>query len=404
MLEATASRACALPGLNRACIEQLARTRVAIIGNGALCAALYPHLAMLGIALTFVDDDAIAPENLANQVFPAAALGEPKACVRARQARALNPDCRAEGTSARLESLGIGELIDADLLVSALDNRSARVRLAEISTSFGIPMLDLATDGSGLRLFGSVSFYGATATSPCYACAFDPATLSRSITEEHATGCPSWRSPNRVVTEPTLQLTSFAAVVGAVAAQWAVAGLLGDGARFDGRRLFISMREGEPTARSATLARRAACALGHTRFDRLVTSPETTVGGTFAYASMLLAAPITAIRFHGRLVVNDLFCPSCRTSVKLVRVSTAVDAAEARCQSCGIERLPLGSLGAFDAEAAHASASSTWDALGFPRHDVVTASSDDGREVHLFVNAGPRARPLALDATAATRG
>ena len=71
MLEATAERMRRLPDIGHEGLAILQRSRLALLGVGAIGGNSVLHAAQLGIPMRVVDCDRVAPENLGSAVFPA---------------------------------------------------------------------------------------------------------------------------------------------------------------------------------------------------------------------------------------------------------------------------------------------------------------------------------------------
>src|SRR5581483_6435032 len=150
-------RLAASPDLDRWALTRLQAAEVAVVGVGMLGGAAALHLALLGVKLVLIDAGTVEDVNLGNQMLPATGLGEPKSVVRARQIAELNPECRARAIARRIEDIGLAALRGAGLLVSGLDGRAGRTRVNEIASLLGIPWVDMAVDGSGRSLRGTIT-------------------------------------------------------------------------------------------------------------------------------------------------------------------------------------------------------------------------------------------------------
>ena len=155
-------------------IARLQRSMVGVAGLGLLGGAMSLQLGPLRIAQLLIDPDKIDAANLANQGFPADRVGELKVVVRKDQLIAQTPATRVSWLRSRVEDVGLGTLARVDLIITGLDSRISRVRVAEISQKLRLPWLDLACDGSGERLQGTVSYWDPRrADAPCHACRYD---------------------------------------------------------------------------------------------------------------------------------------------------------------------------------------------------------------------------------------
>ena len=130
-------------------LRRLHHASVAVIGAGLLGGQLLHHLAMLQIRTLLVEPGDVDPENLGNQLVPAAALGEPKASVRVAQMQAINPSCPVRAIRARVEDVGLGSFASCDLILTGLDGQASRLAVNRIAGRLGIDWIDAAVDGSG---------------------------------------------------------------------------------------------------------------------------------------------------------------------------------------------------------------------------------------------------------------
>lgn len=146
--------------------QALTQSRVLVVGAGALGNEIVKNLALLGIGyIEIVDMDHIERSNLARAaMFRDADEGRPKAEVLASAARLLNPDVTAVAQVRSVMTLGLGHVADFDLVVAGLDNREARLWIAQATRKLGMPWVDGAIEG--LRGLARVFLE----EGPCYEC------------------------------------------------------------------------------------------------------------------------------------------------------------------------------------------------------------------------------------------
>jgi len=147
---------------------------VTIVGLGNIGSALVMLVArMRGILrLTLVDPDVCVESNVVNQAIDAAAVGRPKVEVQAAAIRAINPQIRVEAIKARVENVPLARL-DSSVLVSCVDNRTARQAINRIAWRCGKPWIDAAVDAPSLV---RVNVYVPGESAPCLECSFDDRT------------------------------------------------------------------------------------------------------------------------------------------------------------------------------------------------------------------------------------
>ncbi len=151
---------------------RLRRSRVAIVGCGALGTAQADALARAGIgALRLVDRDFVEESNLQRQTLfdeSDARDSLPKAVAAARKLKGINSQVEVEGIIADATSANVENLVGgAHLILDGTDNFETRYLLNDVALKRGIPWIYGAVVGS----------YAATLTvlpqrTPCLACVF----------------------------------------------------------------------------------------------------------------------------------------------------------------------------------------------------------------------------------------
>ncbi len=367
--------------------DRLARfceAAAAILGVGALGGPVSLHLGCLGVTQVVVDPDTVELHNLANQMWPAASVGKPKSIARAEQVRSLNPGAVVQPVVARIEDLGLAALARVQVLVTGLDGRAARLRVAEISNRLCIPWVEAAVDGSGRSLYGTVTlFVPRRPDAVCYACRHDTASLGAIAREQRGPGCPSWRRVGTAPTPPTLQSSALSGIVAGLQALAVMRVLFGEAEALAGRQLVIRA-DGVPSVRVLEMAANPRCLLGHEPLLPLRAVPGDRVADVMATAAVDLGAPVEALRFHGRTLVIDLACTRCGHVRDTVRLAEAFTDAEVRC-GCGAEMRPHAASATVSGGDLARLPACTWSEMGVPFADVVTAVAR-GAEAHYVVN------------------
>src|ERR1051325_7390117 len=108
----------------------LARSKILVIGAGALGNEVLKNLALLGIGnVVIADMDHVELSNLSRSVlFRESDENKPKAECAAAAARQIFPDIKIKALTGNvLADLGLGYVRWADIVIGALDNREARV-------------------------------------------------------------------------------------------------------------------------------------------------------------------------------------------------------------------------------------------------------------------------------------
>jgi molybdopterin/thiamine biosynthesis adenylyltransferase len=203
-----------LPGWQQ---EKLAHALVVVVGLGALGNAVTQALALAGVGhFVLCDPDTIEVSNLSRTpLFREHDVGLYKVDAAARALSELAPGVRVETRPRRVEhGVGLAELRDADLTLSCLDSRAARLELAGRCGLVAARWLDGATGPWSGEIRPYLSPDG-----PCYGCGQDP--------EARATNDTPWSC--RIATDgPAIGAAApLSAVVGAHMALAAVRVLMG---------------------------------------------------------------------------------------------------------------------------------------------------------------------------------
>jgi adenylyltransferase/sulfurtransferase len=159
-----------LPEIGPAGQARLADGRVLVVGAGGLGSAVLYGLAGAGVGhLSIVDPDRVSPSNLNRQfLYQDQDIGRLKAEVAAGRLRAYHPDLSLWISPAMLDEQLADELVSRhDLVVSAVDNRAARLLLNAACCRHDKPLVDGGV--SGLAGYLAIIEPGRT---PCCRCLF----------------------------------------------------------------------------------------------------------------------------------------------------------------------------------------------------------------------------------------
>jgi molybdopterin/thiamine biosynthesis adenylyltransferase len=157
-----------IPDWNQKC---LAEATVIVIGMGALGNEVARILAMSGIGrLIICDPDTIEESNLSRMaLFRQSDIGHLKVEAAADTLHSLAPTLIVETRPTLLtQGVGLAELRDANLVISCLDSRSARLQLASRCNLVKAPYLDGGTHPWG----GEVRPYF-DSDGPCFGCSLN---------------------------------------------------------------------------------------------------------------------------------------------------------------------------------------------------------------------------------------
>jgi molybdopterin/thiamine biosynthesis adenylyltransferase len=128
--------------------ESLAKATAVIVGAGALGNEMAKNLALAGVGrFVLCDDDVVAESNLSRTVaFGPHDVGRAKVDVVATAIARWNPAAKVDVRRARhLSGVGLGELADAQIVVSCLDSRKSRLDLLERCARVDAPLVDGGT-------------------------------------------------------------------------------------------------------------------------------------------------------------------------------------------------------------------------------------------------------------------
>jgi len=372
-------------------LRQLRQSSVAVIGVGQLGGSVAQELGCLSIPITLVDYGTVEPENIGTQGFRIDHLGMTKVEARATQISECTTKSKFLLIPAPIEDVGIGIFSQTRLIITALDSRASRIRVAEIAQLLGIPMLDLAVDGTGKRLLGNVALYESSQPdAPGYCCRWDAQGIAAIRNEGQRQGCPSWRSSGVPITPPTLSAPAFGRAVSGLATTWAIDRLLGRADQLMNTQ--IQLHSGSTTTlRSLTMQRSPRCALSHSMLEPISTvSAKTTVGELAKHAVADLGAEPEAFQLYHRDFVPELFCPLDGQTRALPRFRHGYRDDEVACGcSPGSEFVPSEQSDRLNQVMWRRWSAMTWHDLALPASDVVTAVAADGREAHYVIGPPP---------------
>lgn len=129
--------------------ELLKRTRVLVVGAGALGNEILKNLALLGVGKIFlIDLDRIENSNLSRSVlYRLSDEGSGKAEVAARSAMEINPDITVHPFMGNIvHDVGLGVFRSMDVVICGLDNREARLWVNQCCWRVNRPWIDGAIE------------------------------------------------------------------------------------------------------------------------------------------------------------------------------------------------------------------------------------------------------------------
>lgn len=357
--------------------EVLRRSKVMVVGAGALGNEIVKNLALLGIGeMLIVDFDRVETSNLSRSVlYGVGDEGRPKALAAADAARAINPDCRVYWLNADVtRQVGLGVFRWADVVVCGLDNREARLAVNRACWKVNRPWVDGATEA-----FQGIARVFMPPHGACFEC-----TLSEQdqrIMEVRDSCGFLAKEAYRQGGTPTTPTTS--AVIAGVEVQECVKilhnselapALAGRGFFFDGRSYDCFTIE---------YSRRDDC-LSHETFanimDTDLSSVQAALDDVLRIAEQHIG-PDAIIDLPAELV-TAFRCSDCGSVEEFGRLLCAIEREHAQCPECGRLRVPE-SIAEYSSGAPFGGASLA--ELGFGIMDILPTRAGD-REVQIEIS------------------
>ena len=154
-----------IPWWNQDCLSD---ARILVLGAGALGNEIVKNLSLLGVGhMRIVDFDVVENSNLSRSVlFRESDEGRPKCEVLSESARRIYPEIDIYGISADIVfGLGWGWYFDADVVLTGLDGREARLAANRACSFTRKPFVDGA-----IEVLDGVARYFTAWKGPCYEC------------------------------------------------------------------------------------------------------------------------------------------------------------------------------------------------------------------------------------------
>ncbi len=304
--------------------EKLARSKVLVVGAGALGNEIIKNLALLGFQkILVIDCDRIENSNLSRSVlFRPGDVGRGKAETAARAAQVIYEEAITHFLNANVvHEVGLGLFGWADVILGGLDNREARLWINRCAWKMNRPWIDGAIEGlNGVtRLF-------APGRPPCYECTLgetDWAILEKRmscnlLTREEMLG-------GKVATTPTIS-SIIAGLQVQEAVKWIhnLPTLAGKGFVFEGLNhtsYLVEYTENEDC-------------LSHETLEQIVSWPkasaDTTLHELYLFASSQLRTDKLVLEFS-RDIIHKLVCPRCNSEEEFFVPVGTVSVAQGRC-------------------------------------------------------------------------
>lgn len=251
--------------------EKLQDAHVIIVGVGAIGNEVARNVTMAGVGhLTLCDPDVVSESNLSRcALFSLNSLGQKKAIAAAETLSIINPLTQIDIVPKDLASgIGLATLRDADLVMSCLDSRSARLQLAGRCNLVQTPVIDGGTSEwkGEIRPFLDVD-------GPCYGCSLS--AHERSIVDQ-AWSCLDTLSEENIGTNIFLSV-----LVGGWMSTIAIRYLMGLELDSTGLYIDVSNKQSQPI----TLRRSKECPLHFNipKSQRLPINNQATIESLMSY-------------------------------------------------------------------------------------------------------------------------
>src|SRR5579871_999855 len=314
--------------------EKIRKTKILVIGAGALGNEILKNLALTGFEqIVVVDPDRIERSNLSRAVlFRESQIGRPKADAAAETLTSLSNSVRAQPLKANVMfDCGLGIFLWSDIVLAGLDNREARLWINRAAWKAGRPWVDGAIEGiNGLaRVF-------LPGVAPCYECTLgetDWALLRRRmscnlLTYESAI-------EGKVPTTPTI-----ASIIAGIEVQEAVKWIHGLPTLSSKALVFEGLNH---TSYVVQYTENPDC-MSHEQFPKVIRLPmrssEITLADLLERARDDLRAKDVVVEFS-REIIRALECPGCGTVTDVFAPAGSVTVDEGRCPRDGQGRAAL---------------------------------------------------------------
>jgi molybdopterin/thiamine biosynthesis adenylyltransferase len=357
----------------------LSRSRVLVIGAGALGNEVIKNLALLGVGhIAIADMDNIELSNLSRSVlFRENDEGSSKAQCAAREAKRICGSVNAMPLSGNiLADLGLGFFRWADVVIGALDNREARVFVNSVCARVARAWFD-----GGIEVLNGIARGFAPPRTACYEC-----TMSKVDWDllNKRRSC-SLLARRAIAQRGTPTTPTTASVIGAIQVQEVIkflhglSSMLGHGFLFDGLE-HSSYKLTYPINPDCPWHETPAAIESMPQFDS-----NTPLANIHDEAARRLGG-IDALDLS-REIVESVECPQCKKARSVFRPAENVSEEEARCPKCTTEGVP----GFVHSIAAGSPLlTKTVGELGLPRWDIIWARR--GEQMIGFEISGDRPR------------
>ena len=161
--------------------QLVSKLRIGVVGAGAIGNELIKNLLLIGAGTIDVFDyDNVELSNLTRSVFLRESdIGRNKAVALVSRAQELYPDCKLDAIAGSIfDTLKLSDAENYDVIIGAVDNIEARLRINDIALIVGCDWINLAIDARS-TVVDIFPFKGSHAAPACYACQLPDAVFER---------------------------------------------------------------------------------------------------------------------------------------------------------------------------------------------------------------------------------
>lgn len=309
-------------------VERLQSMHVSVVGAGAVGNEVVKNLVLMGVGAIHVHDfDRVEIHNLTRSIFLREAdVGASKAAALVARAAEVDPNVRLRAVDGDVwRSLRLAELARRDVLICAVDNLEARMRLSQLCLLAGVDLVNAGIDSR----HASVEVFRFSQPGPCacFECHL-PDSAYRKVAQRYSCG---WLRRALLAEQRVATTALTASVAGALAVQAAlrVGGVEGAASQ----RVLFDTRTGTSTV--AALTRNPECPGCAPLWPR----PRRVAAHGAWQATLAAYAGGTDALLLSDALIFDYACAACGTTAHAARhIGRRADEFDdriMRCDGCG---------------------------------------------------------------------
>jgi molybdopterin/thiamine biosynthesis adenylyltransferase len=309
-------------------MERLQSMHVSVVGAGAVGNEVVKNLVLMGVGAIDVHDfDRVEIHNLTRSVFLREAdVGASKAAALVARAGEVDPNVRLRAVEGDVwRSLGLAELARRDVLICAVDNLEARMRLSQLCLLAGVDLVNAGIDSRHASV--EVFRFSRPGRCACFECHL-PDSAYRKVAERYSCG---WLRRAMLAEQRVATTALTASIAGALAVQAALRVGGAEGAA--SQRVLFDTRTGTSTV--VALAHNPDCPGCAPLWPR---PRRVAAHGDWQQALAAHAADADALLLSDALIF-DYACAACGTTAHAAhhigRRADEFDDRIMRCEGCG---------------------------------------------------------------------